>query len=71
MQSIDELIEKETARRSALVNIGRKAGVVPAEKPSVPRPTYKPKPKPKTAPKPKPRTSSYRRGSLSVDTYES
>jgi hypothetical protein len=71
MQSIDELIEKEVARRAALVDIGRKAGVVPAKAPAKPpaRPLVKPKPKPK--PKPAGKTSSYQRGSVRVDTYES
>lgn len=85
MQSVDDLIQKEMAKRSAVVSATRKAGVgVVTDKDAEAlrkaaddfrkaADRMKPKQKLKTQPKPKPggKTSSYRRGSVRVDTYES
>lgn len=83
MQSVEDLIQKEMDKRASIVSATRKAGVgvvtdKDAEALRKAAETFRKaaeqlKPKQKITPKPRPggKTSSYRRGSVRVDTYES
>jgi hypothetical protein len=77
MQSIDELIQQQMDKRVSILKATQKAGVggvtdrdIEAIRKMAP-PTFKPKAKIKPKPKPGGKTSSYQRGSMRLDTYQS
>jgi len=74
MQSVEDLINQQMAKRAAVVKATRKAGVgvvTDKDAEALRKAAGQTKQKPKPKPKPVGKTSSYRRGSLRVDTYES